>query len=311
MADITASMVKDLREKTGAGMMECKKALTETNGNMDEAIDFLRKKGLSVANKKAGRVASEGLVGVAVRNTKGVLVELNSQTDFVARNEEFQTFLRNVTDVALALPDFAGTAEDVEKLKLADLNGESVGTGLTNLIAKIGENMNLRRVASITVPQGLVVSYMHTAAAPNLGKIGVLLGINSTADASALMEIGKKIAMHIAATNPAFLSIDQVDADTLAHEKAIYAEQARASGKPENIIDKMVEGRLRKFYEESVLLEQTFVMDADKKIKDVVAEAQKELGAPITLTAFVRYALGEGIEKKTEDFAEEVKKAIG
>ena len=307
MAEITASMVKDLREKTGAGMMECKKALTETNGDFQGAIDFLRKKGLSVADKKAGRVASEGLVGVGVNATKGVLVELNSETDFVARNAEFQGFLKNVVDIALA----SSTPLDIEALKLADLNGESVGTALTNLIAKIGENMNLRRTAQVQVNNGLVVSYMHTATVPNLGKIGVLVGLESSAAKESLMELGKKIAMHIAATNPAFLSVDQVDEATKTHEKSIYAEQARASGKPENIIEKMVEGRMRKFYEESVLLEQTFIMDADKKVKDVIAEAQKELGTAVVLTGFVRFALGEGIEKKEEDFAEEVKKAMG
>lgn len=305
MAEITASLVKELREKTGAGMMECKKALSETNGDLDQAIDFLRKKGLSVAEKKAGRIANQGLVGLAVEGKKGVVVEVNSETDFVARNEEFQGFVLNATKTALSL------SGDVETLKTAPMNGKTVETSLTDLIAKIGENMNLRRVAHVCVEEGVVVPYMHTAVASNLGKIGVLVALNSTGDQEKLFEIGKKIAMHVAATNPKFMTVSDVDEETRAHEKSIYEEQAKASGKPANIIEKMVEGRLRKFFEEVVLTEQTFIMDPDKKIKDVLADASKEIGAPVELASFVRYGLGEGLEKKNEDFAEEVSKQLG
>lgn len=305
MAEITASLVKELREKTGAGMMECKKALSETQGDLEQAIDFLRKKGLSVAEKKAGRAATQGLVGLAVSGDKGVLVEVNSETDFVARNEEFQNFVLGVTQTALS------TQSDLEALKKETLKDKTVEASLTDLIAKIGENMNLRRVAHVHAPQGVVVPYMHTAVTPNLGKIGVLVALEGTVDKTALSELGKKIAMHIAAVAPKFLSAADVDADTLAHEKAIYEEQAKSSGKPANIIEKMVEGRLRKFYEEVVLLQQAFIMDPDKKIQDVLAEASKQLGGEIKLTGFARFNLGEGLEKKCEDFAEEVSKQLG
>ena len=304
MAEITASLVKELREKTGAGMMECKKALSETAGNLEEAIDFLRKKGLSVAEKKAGRVASQGLVGVVVKGKEGAIVELNSETDFVARNAEFQGFLSDVLNVALAQKG------DIEAIKTADMGGKSVADTLTALIAKIGENMTLRRAGYVSVSNGVVVPYMHTAIVPNQGKIGVLVALESTADESKLNEFGKKIAMHVAAAAPRFAKTDDVDADTLAHERGIYEEQAKASGKPANIIEKMVEGRIRKFHEEVVLLEQAFIMDPDKKVKDIIAEASKELGAPVELAAFVRFGLGEGIEKKEEDFAAEVNSCL-
>lgn len=304
MAEITASLVKELREKTGAGMMECKKALSETGGDLEQAIDFLRKKGLSVAEKKAGRVASQGLVGVVVEGQSGAIVELNSETDFVARNGEFQSFLGDVLHVAL------NQKGDIESVKTADMNGKSVADTLTALIAKIGENMSLRRAGFVSVENGVVVPYMHTAIVPNQGKIGVLVALESTADTAKLNELGKKIAMHVAAAAPRFLSIADVDAETLAHEKGIYEEQAKASGKPANIIEKMVEGRIRKFYEEVVVLEQAFIMDPDKKIKDVIAAASKELGAPVELKAFVRFGLGEGIEKKEEDFAAEVNSCL-
>ncbi len=304
MAEITANLVKELREKTGAGMMECKKALNETAGVLEDAIDFLRKKGLSVAAKKAGRVASQGLVGVMVQDKTGAIVELNSETDFVARNEEFQGMLSTILGVALT------TNGDVEALKAAPLSEKSVDDTLKDLIAKIGENMSIRRTAVATVENGIVVPYMHTAVIPNQGKIGVLVALESTAPVADLEVLGKKIAMHIAATSPQFLSIEDVDANTVAHEKNIYAEQAKASGKPEAIIEKMVEGRIRKFYEEVVLQEQTFIMDSDKKIKDVIAAASKELGTPVALKSFIRYGLGEGIEKKSEDFAAEVSKAM-
>lgn len=300
MAEITAALVKELREKTGAGMMECKKALSETGGDLEGAIDFLRKKGLSVAEKKAGRVASQGLVGVAVEGTKGAIVELNSETDFVARNAEFQAMLSKMLGAALA------SNGDVEAMKKEMVDGKSIEETLTELIAKIGENMSLRRAALVEVSNGVVVPYMHTAVVPNQGKIGVLVALESTGDVAALTELGKKIAMHIAASSPKFLSVEDVDADTLAHEKSIYEEQAKASGKPANIIEKMVEGRIRKFHDEVVLLEQAFIMDPDKKVKAVVEAAAKELGTDVKLASYVRFALGEGIEKKNEDFAAEV-----
>lgn len=304
MAEITASLVKELREKTGAGMMECKKALSETNGDLEQAIDFLRKKGLSVAEKKAGRVASQGLVGVIVQGKEGAVVELNSETDFVARNAEFQAFLSEVLSVALAQKG------DIESVKTAQIGDKSVADALTALIAKIGENMSLRRASYVSVTNGVVVPYMHTAIVPGQGKIGVLVALESTADTTKLTELGKKIAMHVAATAPRFLSIADVDADTIAHEKGIYEEQAKASGKPANIIEKMVEGRLRKFYEEVVVLEQSFIMDPDQKVKDVIAQAAKELGADVTLKSFVRFGLGEGLAKKEEDFAAEVNSCL-
>lgn len=300
MAEITAALVKELREKTGAGMMECKKALSETGGDLEGAIDFLRKKGLSVAEKKAGRVASQGLVGVSVEGNKGAIVELNSETDFVARNAEFQAMLTKMLGAAMTANG------DVEGMKKETVDGKTIEDTLTELIAKIGENMSLRRAACVEVSNGVVVPYMHTAVVPNQGKIGVLVALESTADKAALTELGKKIAMHIAASSPRFLNVTDVDAETLAHEKSIYEEQAKASGKPANIIEKMVEGRIRKFHDEVVLLEQAFIMDPDKKVKDVVAAAAKELGADVQLTSYVRFALGEGIEKKSEDFAAEV-----
>lgn len=293
MVEINAKLVGELREKTGVGMMECKKALVACEGDLEKAIDFLRKKGVAVAEKKAGRVANQGLVGLAVRGNKGAVVELNSETDFVAKNTDFQSFLKQVVDLAL------DNGKDIETLKTADLNGKSVQDTLVDLIAKIGENMSLRRVA--VVEGETVVPYIHTMTSEGLGKIGVLVAL-SGANAA---EVGKKVAMHIAASAPKFLAIADVDANTANHEREIFAEQARASGKPEAIIEKMVEGRMRKFYEEAVLLEQAFVMDSDKKVKDVVAEAG------CTLTSFVRYNLGEGIEKKQEDFAAEVAKQIG
>lgn len=304
MAEITAGLVKQLREKTGAGMMECKKALSETNGDIEAAIDFLRKKGMSVAEKKAGRIASQGLVAVLVNGKEGTVVELNSETDFVAKNTDFQGFLGEVVKVSLAQKG------NMDAIKAADLNGKTVADTLTGLISTIGENMNLRRSAYVSVENGVVVPYIHTATVPGMGKIGVLVALESTADATALQEAGKKIAMHIAAANPRFLDVASVDADTIAHEKSIYEEQAKNSGKPEAIIAKMVEGRMRKFYEEVVLLEQAFIMDPDKKIKDVLAETAKAVGADVKLVAFERFGLGEGIEKKEEDFAAEVAKQI-
>ena len=288
MAEITAKLVGELREKTGAGMMECKKALVETNGDLEAAIDFLRKKGMSVAEKKAGRVANQGAVGVKVSGNKGAMVEVNIETDFAAKNADFQKFVQDVTAVAL------NGSNDVEALKATAMNGSTVQENVVALIAKIGENMSLRRVA--VVEGETVVPYLHTALGDDLCKIGVLVAANGANAA----EVAKQVAMHIAATAPKFLSVADVDAETAAHERSIYAEQAKASGKPEAIIEKMVEGRMQKFYQEAVLLEQPFVMDPDKKVKDVLAEAG------VTVTSFARFALGEGIEKKQEDFAAEV-----
>ena len=303
MAEITASLVKELREKTGAGMMECKKALTETNGDMEGAVDWLRKKGLSVAAKKAGRVAAQGVVAVKSDGKKGAMIELNSETDFVAKNTDFQAMAEKMVDAALV-------NADVEAIKATSAGEKDIAGALTELIAKIGENMSLRRAASLEVENGVVASYIHNTIAPNMGKIGVLVALKSDADATELQTLAKQIAMHIAAANPQSVDIAGVNPDAVAHEKSIFVEQAKASGKPEAIIEKMVEGRLRKYYEEVVLLEQAYIMDPDKKIKDVLADAAKSFGKPVDLTGYVRYALGEGIEKKSEDFAEEVKKQL-
>jgi elongation factor Ts len=306
MAEITAALVKELREKTGAGMMDCKKALNEAAGDLEAAVDWLRKKGLSAAAKKAGRVAAEGLVAVASAGTKAVLVEVNAETDFVARNDSFQAFATKAAEVALT------TSGDVEALKGAAYgNGKTVQDELTNLIATVGENMTLRRVAHLSVTQGVVASYVHNALSPVLGKIGVLVALESAADAAELLTLGKQIAMHVAAAKPEALTIADVDASALEREKSVLADQARASGKPEAIIEKMVEGRLRKYYEEVVLTEQIFVVDGENKVGKVVEEAGKRLGKPVKLAGFVRYQLGEGIEKPAEDFAAEVAKMAG
>jgi len=306
MAEITAALVKDLREKSGAGMMDCKKALAESGGDIESAIDWLRKKGLAAAAKKAGRVAAEGLVGVASEGTKGALVEVNSETDFVARNESFQGFVTAVTKLALS----AGDVEALKNAKMPD-GGQSVSEKLTQLVATIGENMSLRRTAVLSVPHGVVASYMHNAAAPNVGKIGVLVALESTGDTAKLAALGKQIAMHVAAANPSALNTDAVSAADLERERSVLAEQARASGKAEEIIAKMVEGRLRKYYEDVVLLEQLYVIDGESRVKQVVEKAAKEIGAPVKLTGFVRMALGEGIEKEQKDFAAEVAATLG
>ncbi|HYD64657.1 translation elongation factor Ts [Azospirillum sp.] len=307
MAEITAALVKELREKTGAGMMDCKKALGETNGDLEGAVDWLRKKGLAAAAKKSGRVAAEGLVAVATSGTAGAVVEVNAETDFVARNEKFQGFAAESAKVALT------TGADIEALKAAGYPGagHTVQDELTSLIATIGENMNLRRAAKLSVSAGVVTSYIHTAIAPGLGKIGVLVALESTGDVAKLTELGKQIAMHVAAARPDALDVADVDVSALEREKNVLADQARASGKPENIIEKMVEGRLRKYYEEVCLLEQTYVIDGETKVRAVVEKVAKELGTPVKLTGFVRYALGEGIEKAESDFAAEVAAAAG
>lgn len=303
MTEITATMVKDLREKTGAGMMDCKKALNEAQGDMEAAVDWLRKKGLSAAAKKAGRVAAEGLVAVAAHGTKAAIVEINAETDFVARNDQFQAF---VVQTAQTVLNGSADIETLAATKLA--SGSTVQESLTHLVATIGENMTLRRAAQLSVPHGIVASYVHNALAPNVGKIGVLVALESSADAGKLAELGKQIAMHVAAARPEALSIADVDAKALDRERNVLADQARASGKPEEIIAKMVEGRLRKYYEEVVLLEQIYVVDGESRIAQVIEKAAKECGAPIKLSGFVRYQLGEGIEKTQDDFAAEVAK---
>ena len=306
MADITATSVKELRERTGAGMMDCKKALAETNGDMEAAVDWLRAKGLSAAAKKAGRTAAEGLIGVAVQGTRGAAVEVNSETDFVAKNEKFQDFVRNVADLALQ------TGGDVESLLAANYpGGGTVEEALTSNIATIGENQSLRRSAVLQVKEGAVVSYVHNAVAPGLGKIGVLVALESGASQETLHALGKQIAMHIAAANPLALNGDDLDPDLVERERSIAMEKAKDSGKPQNIIEKMVEGGLAKFRKESALLSQLFVMDNKTPVADVLASASKEAGSGIELTAFVRFQLGEGIEKKQDDFAAEVAAAAG
>ena len=306
MVEITAALVKSLREKTGAGMMDCKKALTENGGHMEASVVWLRSQGLAAAAKKAGRAASEGLVGIASNGTKGAVVELNVETDFVARNESFQDFVESLVQIALA-----GDG-DVEALKAADHPaGENVTEQLTQLISTIGENMDLRRSAVLEVENGVVSTYVHNAMKPGLGKIGVLVALESTADAAVMGALGKQIAMHVAASSPLALTRDDVDADDLERERNILIEQARDSGKPEEIIEKMVEGRLRKYYEEICLLEQTYVIDTDNNVEKAVEAAAKEIGAPVSIKGFVRFALGEGVEKEEEDFAAEVAAVAG
>jgi elongation factor Ts len=311
MAEITAGLVKDLRERTGAGMMDCKRALVEVDADMEAAIDWLRKKGLAAAAKKAGRVASEGLVGAAIdeesNGLAGAVVEINAETDFVARNDKFQNLVRNTATIA------AKTDYTVDSLKAAPFPGESptVEEEITRLIAVIGENMHLRRTQRLSVTDGHVASYVHNAVAPGLGKIGVLVALESTADKTKLADLGKRIAMHVAAANPQALTIDDLDAASLDRERSIVTEQARESGRPEEIIAKMVDGRLRKFYEEVVLMEQTFIIDGKTKIREMLETATKELNAPVHLKAFVRYALGEGVEKAESDFAAEVMAQAG
>jgi len=299
---ITAAAVKELRERTGAGMMDCKKALSETNGDVEAAVDLLRTKGLAAAQKKSSRTAAEGLVGVTVDCTKGVAVEVNSETDFVAKNEQFQDFVGNVTDVALGLD-----SDDVEALAAAaHPAGGTIGEVLTNNIATIGENQALRRMKTVSVSSGLVVPYVHNAVTPKMGKIGVLVALESTAGADVLEPLGKQIAMHIAAAFPLALDASGLDADTMERERAIATEKAAESGKPANIVEKMVDGAMAKFAKENALLSQIFVMDNKTPIAQVVEQAGKDAGAEIKLIDYVRFQLGEGIEKKEEDFAAEV-----
>jgi len=306
MAEITAAAVKELRERTGAGMMDCKKALAETNGDMETAVDWLRAKGLSAAAKKAGRTAAEGLVGVAVEGTRGAAVEVNSETDFVAKNEQFQEFVRNVAGIALA------KGGDVDALKGAAYpGGGTVEEKLTDNIATIGENQSLRRVAVVEVSKGAVVPYVHNAVVPGLGKIGVLVALESEAPAETLQALGKQIAMHIAAANPLALAGEDLDPALIERERAIAMEKAKDSGKPQAIVEKMVEGGLAKFRKENALLSQLFVIDNKTPVAEVVAAAAKEAGTGIEIASFVRFQLGEGIEKKQDDFAAEVAAAAG
>ncbi|MBM3567931.1 MAG: elongation factor Ts [Alphaproteobacteria bacterium] len=302
MAEITAALVKDLRDKTGAGMMDCKKALGETAGDLEKAIDWLRAKGLASAAKKAGRVAADGLVAVKVAGTKGVVLEVNAETDFVARGDAFQNFVRTAAELAL------GAGGDLERLKALAYpgSGRNVGDELQHLIGSIGENMALRRLDQVTVGQGAVVGYVHNQVAPGLGKIGVLVGLQSAAEAAKLEGFGKQLAMHVAAANPQSLDVKSLDAAAVERERALLAEQAKDSGKPPEIVAKMVEGRLRKFYQDVVLLEQTFVIDGESRVAKAVEAAAKQAGQPIAVAGFRRFALGEGIEKRKEDFAAEV-----
>ena len=293
---ITAQMVKELREKTGAGMMDCKTALQEAGGEMEPAVDWLRTKGLAKAAKKAGRVAAEGLIGIADGGNRAAIVELNSETDFVSRNEQFQKLVRSVAASGARRP----TGSWRRCWRRTSPAGRSVDAAVTEAVATIGENMTLRRTAVLSVDEGVVASYIHAAIAPALGKIGVIVGLKSAGDRGKLAALGRQIAMHVAAAGPLAVDVDRLDPATVARERAVFAEQARESGKPENIIDKMVEGRLRKFYEEAVLLKQVFVIDGERTVEKVLQDAAKDVGAPVTVTEFVAFRLGEGIAKNDE-----------
>ncbi|MDG4897802.1 MAG: elongation factor Ts [Mesorhizobium sp.] len=302
---ISAAQVKELRDLTGAGMMDCKAALNETNGDMEAAVDWLRKKGISKADKKAGRTAAEGLIGVDSGVREAAVVEVNSETDFVARNAAFQEIVANVAKVALAY----GTTEAVAAAKYPG-SDKSVTDTIKDAVGTIGENMGFRRSAKLTVPHGAVATYVHNAVADGLGKLGVLVAIETTGNEHAANAFARQVAMHVAASNPVALSAEEVDPALVEREKAIFSDQARQSGKPEAIIEKMVEGRLRKFYEEVVLLKQAFVLNPDITVEKALKDAEKEIGAPAKITAYLRYALGEGIEKETTDFAAEVAAAV-
>ncbi|MDX8537459.1 MULTISPECIES: translation elongation factor Ts [Mesorhizobium] len=302
---ISAAQVKELRDLTGAGMMDCKAALNETNGNMEEAVDWLRKKGISKADKKAGRTAAEGLIGVDSGVREAAVVEVNSETDFVARNAAFQEIVANVAKVALAY----GTTEAVAAAKYPG-SDKSVTETIKDAVGTIGENMGFRRSAKLSVPHGAVATYVHNAVADGLGKLGVLVAIETTGNEHAANAFGRQVAMHVAATNPMALTAEQIDPAAVEREKAIFSDQARQSGKPEAIIEKMVEGRLRKFYEEVVLLKQAFVLNPDITVEKALKDAEKEIGAPAKITAYLRFALGEGIEKEETDFAAEVAAAV-
>jgi elongation factor Ts len=299
-------MVKDLRDKTGAGMMDCKAALGETNGDAEAAVDWLRKKGLAKAAKKAGRTAADGLIGIATAQGRGAIVEVNSETDFVARGDEFQNFVRKAAQRALE------EEGNLERLLGSSFDGgASTAEVLSALVGKIGENMSVRRSGALSVSPGVVATYVHNAVAPDLGKIGVMVALESSGDAGRLMALGKQLAMHVAAASPLALSVDALPPDVVARERAIYSDQARESGKPANVVEKMVEGRMRKFYEEAVLLSQVFVVDGETQVAKVLENAKKDVGAPVAIAGFVRFAVGEGIDKPTTDFAAEVKATAG
>ena len=303
---ISAAQVKELRDATGAGMMDCKAALAETNGDMEAAVDWLRKKGISKADKKAGRTAAEGLIGVASDANSAVVVEVNSETDFVARNDAFQEIVRNVAQVALPTD---GSAEAVSGAAYPG-SGKSVADTIKDAVGTIGENMSFRRSAKLAVSSGAVATYVHNAVSDGLGKMGVLVAIETTGSADAARAFARQVAMHVAATNPLSLTPEEIDPAVVEREKAIYSDQARQSGKPEAIIEKMVEGRMRKFYEEVVLLKQAFVLNPDVTVEKALKDAEADIGAPAKIAAFVRFALGEGIEKETSDFAAEVAAAV-
>jgi len=304
MAQITAALVKELRDKTSAGMMDCKKALNETDGDLEAAIDWLRTKGIAKADKKAGRIAAEGLVAVALADNAGAVVEVNSETDFVARNDNFQAAVAETAELAL-------TVNNSEELaNAATASGDNITEFYKKLVGKIGENMNFRRMDKLTVSEGVVAGYIHNAVASNMGKIGVLVALESAGDKAKLQELAKKIAMHVAATSPLALSVEDLDSTVVEKERAMLKAEALESGKPENIVDKMVEGRMTKFFKESVLMTQIFVMDGERSIEKVIADEAAALGSEIKMTGYVRMGLGEGIEKKEENFAAEVAAAV-
>jgi elongation factor Ts len=305
MASISAQMVKELRDATGAGMMDCKAALGENDGNMEAAVDWLRKKGLAKAAKKAGRVAAEGLTGAAVKGNKGVVVEVNSETDFVARNDLFQGLVKMIANVALEV------GADVEKIKAAKVGGITVETAIADTVAKIGENMTLRRAASLSVGQGAIGSYVHSAVTDGLGKIGVIVGLESSGNAEELARIGRMVAMHVAATNPQAIDSSGLDPEVVRREKDVLSEKAKAQGKPANVIDKIVESGLKTFYKEVCLLDQVYVHNDKQTVAQALKEAEGKVGGPIKVTGYVRYALGEGIERQESDFAAEVAATAG
>ena len=304
MAEITASLVKELRDKTGAGMMDSKAALVETKGDIEAAVDWLRKKGLAKAAKKAGRIAAEGLIGAAVEKNTGALVEVNSETDFVARNEQFQGLVKLIAQAALH------NETDVEKLKSVKVGGSTVQEAIASAIATIGENMNLRRADMLSVGEGVIANYMHSSVTDGLGKIGVLVALESEGKADVLAEIGRKIAMHIAAANPQAVEASGIDKATIERERNVLADKARASGKPDNVVEKIVESGLKTYYKEVSLVDQAFVHDSAKSVAQALKEVEGQAGAPIKISGFLRYALGEGVEKQEQDFAAEVAAAI-
>jgi elongation factor Ts len=305
MANISASLVKELRDKTGAGMMDCKAALTETNGDLEAAVDWLRKKGLAKAAKKSSRVAAEGLIGLALSPGKGAVVEVNSETDFVARNDQFQGLVRMIAQVA------ADVGADVEAIKATKVGGVTIDEAITAAVATIGENMTLRRAAELTAEPGVVASYMHNSVSDGLGKIGVLVAFKSTGDKDELMALGRLVAMQVAAANPQAVDPSGIDPAVLEREKGVLADKARAQGKPDKVIEKIVESGLKTYYKEVCLLDQQYIHDTSKSVAQALKEAEKVVGAPVAVTGFVRFALGEGVDRKDSDFAAEVAAAAG